>query len=156
MRITDHLKKEHIFLDADLDAKLDVLKFISEACAQNHIVTDPGKLNQGLIQREHTMSTGVGRGIAFPHTTSAEARQAAVILIRLAAPMDFDALDNQPVDIVLALIFPASDPGIHVRMLARVSRLCQNVDFLNAVRQAATPDQLMEEIKIAEYQTDFH
>lgn len=156
MRITDHLKKEHIYLDAALDAKPDVLEFISRACAENHIVNDAGMLNQGLIQREKTMSTGVGRGIAFPHTTSKEARQAAVILIRLAAPMDFDALDDKPVDIVLALIFPESDPGIHVRMLARVARLCQNHDFLDAVRNAATPDQLMEEIKAAETRTDFH
>ena len=113
-------------------------------------------LYDGLIQREQTMSTGVGGGIGFPHTTSKETRQAIVILIRLAKPIDFEALDHQPVDIILGLIFPESNPSIHVRMLARVSRLCQNPEFLSAIKQAEDADLLIEKIKVIENGTSFH
>jgi PTS system fructose-specific IIC component len=156
LKITDHLKKENIFLNVTLDNKPDVLKYISNACATNGIINDPELLYNGLIAREETMSTGVGGGIAFPHTTNPETHNASVILIRLAKPIDFESLDLQPVNIIIGLIFPASDPGIHVRMLARVSRLCQNPDFLDAIKQAEDTDQLIEQISIIENGTGFH
>jgi mannitol/fructose-specific phosphotransferase system IIA component (Ntr-type) len=156
LKISDHLKKENIFLDTTLDSKPDVLKYISDVCAKNGIIRDPELLHKGLIAREQTMSTGVGDGIAFPHTTNPETRNASVILIRLAKPIDFDALDHQPVDIIIGLIFPAADPGIHVRMLARVSRLCQNPDFLNAIKKAEDTDLLIEQIQLIENGSGFH
>lgn len=156
MKITDHLKKENIFLDAMLNNKPDALKYISNVCAHNGIINDPELLYNGLIAREQTMSTGVGGGIGFPHTTSREARHASVILIRLTKPIDFESLDHQPVDTILGLIFPESDPGIHVRMLARISRLCQNPDFLSAIKQAEDADLLIEQIRIIENGTNFH
>jgi mannitol/fructose-specific phosphotransferase system IIA component (Ntr-type) len=156
LKITDHLKKENIFLNTSLESKPDVLKYISDACAQNGIIYDSKILYDGLVQRELTMSTGVGGGIGFPHTTNPEIQHASVILIRLAKPIDFESLDHQPVDIIIGLVFPASDPGIHVRMLARISRLCQNPDFLNAIRQAENADHLIEQIELIENGTIFH
>lgn len=156
MKITDHLKKENIFLDAVLTDKSAVLKYIADVSARNKIVNDPEILYNGLIQREQTMSTGVGGGIGFPHTANPEAEDAGVILIRLATPIDFESLDNQPVDIVLGMIFPESDPAIHVRMLARVSRLCQNRDFLNAIRHAENTDILFEKIGTIENQSGLY
>ena len=156
MKITDHLKKKNIFLDAVLENKPDVLKYISDVCAANGIINDSKILYNGLIQREQTMSTGVGGGIGFPHTANPEARHASVILIRLTKPIEFESLDHQPVDIILGLIFPESDPGIHVRMLARVSRLCQNPDFLSAIKQAKDAERLIKQIKIIENSTSFH
>jgi mannitol/fructose-specific phosphotransferase system IIA component (Ntr-type) len=156
LNITDHLKKENIFLDSTLDSKADVLKYISDVCAKNGIIRDPELLHKGLIEREQTMSTGVGNGLGFPHTTNPETRDACVIVIRLAKPIDFDALDHQPVDIIIGLIFPASDPGIHVRMLARVSRLCQNPDFLNAIKKAEDTDHLIEQIQRIENGSGFN
>jgi mannitol/fructose-specific phosphotransferase system IIA component (Ntr-type) len=156
LNITDHLKKENIFLNATLDNKPDVLKYISDVCVDNGIIRDPELLHKGLIEREQTMSTGVGGGLGFPHTTNPETRTASVILIRLAKPIDFDALDHLPVDIIIGLIFPAADPGIHVRMLARVSRLCQNPDFLNAIKEAKDTGRLIEQIKLIENESGFH
>ncbi|MCD6585706.1 MAG: PTS sugar transporter subunit IIA [Desulfobacteraceae bacterium] len=156
MKITDHLKKESIFLDVTIENKPNVLKYISDACAHNGIITDPELLYNGLLQREKTMSTGVGGGIGFPHTANPEIRYASVILLRLAKPIEFESLDHQPVDIILGLIFPESDPGIHVRMLARVSRLCQNPDFLSAIKQAENAERLIEQIKNIENGTESH
>lgn len=136
-----------------LTDKSAVLKYIADVSAHNGIVNDPEILNNGLIQREQTMSTGVGNGIGFPHTANPEARDAGVVLIRLATPIAFESLDNLPVDIVLGMIFPESDPTIHVRMLARVSRLCQNREFLDAIRHAEKTDTLFEKIQAIENQS---
>ena len=133
-----------------LTDKPAVLKYIADVGAHNGIVNDPEILYNGLIQREQTMSTGVGGGIGFPHTANPEAEDAGVVLIRLKNPIAFESLDNQPVDIVLGMIFPESDPTIHVRMLARVSRLCQNREFLDAIRHAENTDILFEKIQAIE------
>jgi len=156
LKITDHLKKENIFLNAPINTKPDVLRYISDACRQNGAIQDSDLLYNGLVEREQTMSTGVGGGIGFPHTANPEIRQASVILIRLAKPIDFESLDQQPVDIIIGLIFPASDPGIHVRMLARVSRLCQNPEFIDAIKQADDTDLLLEQIKTLEDKAEIH
>ena len=133
-----------------LTDKPAVLKYIADVGATNGIVNDSEILYNGLIQREQTMSTGVGGGIGFPHTANPEAEDAGVVLIRLKTPIAFESLDNQPVDIVLGMIFPESDPTIHVRMLARVSRLCQNHEFLDAIRHAENRDILFEKIQAIE------
>lgn len=152
MKITDYLSTQNIFLDVDLPDKLSVLKFIAKACAKNGIVSDSQALLKGLQEREETMSTGVGKGLAFPHTISAEVRDASVLLIRPASPVDFDALDKKAVEIILALIFPKTKPDIHVRLLARISRLCREPDFLASLKNNANPPQLWQQISQAEEQ----
>lgn len=156
LKIIDYLQAGYIYLDTQLASKTDVLKYIAEVCVQNGIVKSFSTLYEGLIQREDTMSTGVGGGLGFPHTTSPEAKDAAVVLIRLAKPIDFDSLDNHPVAIILALIIPESNPAIHVRLLARVSRLCKLPEFLDAVKQADTSERLFEQIRLLEENTTFH
>jgi len=156
LKIIDYLQTGNIYLDAVLESKTDVLKYIADVCVQNSIAKNSSKLYEGLIQRERTMSTGVGSGIGFPHTTSPEAKEAAVVLIRLVKPIDFDSLDHLPVDIILALIIPESNPAIHVRLLARVSRLCRQPEFLAAIRQADGSKRLFEQIKLLEENTSFY
>ena len=156
MKITDYLRAENIFLDVDLPDKDAVLRFIAEACAKNGIVREQARVYEGLVQREETMSTGIGNGLAFPHTTNDEAEKAAVMLLRLARPVDFDALDKNPVSIVLALIIPQKDTDMHVRLLARVSRLCREDSFVQSVRDAADPLELDQEMRSLEKSTAYY
>jgi mannitol/fructose-specific phosphotransferase system IIA component (Ntr-type) len=156
LKIVDYLQTGNIFLDTALESKTDVLKYVADVCVQNGMVKNFSALYEGLIQREQTMSTGVGGGIGFPHATSPEAGDAAVVLIRLAKPIDFDSLDHLPVDIILALIIPESNPAIHVRLLARVSRLCRQPEFLAAIRQADDAKRLFEQIKLIEENMTFY
>lgn len=152
MKITDYLSTQNIFLDVDLPDKASVLEFIAEACARNGIVKNSKEVLKGLQEREETMSTGVGGGLAFPHTISAEVRDASVLLIRPANPVDFDALDKKAVEIILALIFPKIKPEIHVRLLARISRLCREPAFVSSVKKIAAPPELWRQMHQAEEQ----
>lgn len=150
MNISDYLDARNIFLDAYLQDKTAVLEFIADVCIKNRVAKNKEEVYQGLLEREQTMSTGVGGGLAFPHTTIAEAGQAAVILLRLARPVDFDALDKKPVDVILSLIIPRKDREIHVRLLARISRLCREPAFIEAVRSSADPFELLREMQKVE------
>lgn len=156
MKISDYLRTENIILDIQLPDKSAVLRFIAETCIKNGVAADEAVVIEGLIEREKTMSTGVGGGLAFPHTTSAEVEEAAVILVRPAKPVSFEALDKKPVDIIVALIIPQKDRELHVRLLARISRLCREPEFLDAVRNSRDPSSLKREIQKIEQETIFN
>ncbi len=156
MKICDYLRPEYIFLNTLLPDKKSVLRFVADSCVQKNVVKDAALLHQGLENREKTMSTGVGGGIAFPHTTNSEIEDAAVLLICLSKPTEFDALDNRPVDTIIPIVVSDNRTDLHIRLLARISRLCKNPDFLGVVRRAVSPDKLWEEIKEIEAVTAFH
>lgn len=150
MRIWKLLQKENIFLKAQLLDKEAILHYIADVCKQNKFVSDPGKIFNGLETREQTMSTGIGNGIALPHTTCTDTLKPYVILIHLAKPINFDAIDNKPVDIILAMIIPESETNLHLQILARVSRLCMKPSFLEAIRKTETSEELQGKIKAIE------
>ena len=150
MRIWKLLQKENIFLKVQLLDKEAILHYIADVCIQNNFIKDPGKIFNGLETREQTMSTGIGNGIALPHTTCSDAKHPHVILIHLEKPVNFDAIDNKPVDIVLAMIIPENETNLHLQILARVSRLCMKPEFLMSIRKSKNPQELQEKIKSIE------
>jgi len=156
MKICRYLRTKYIFLNASFPDKESVLRFVADICAKDGIVKDADALYEGMKKREQTMSTGVGSGIALPHTTSREVQDTSVILIHLTEPIDFEALDALPVDIILALIVPDNQADLHLRILAGVSRLCRKPEFLETVRKAGNPQKLCEEISDLEEKMPFH
>ncbi len=94
-----------------------------------------------LLQRERLGSTGLGQGIAIPHAKFAGLKRIVGIFARLAEPIDFDAVDGDPVDIVFLLLAPDGAGADHLKALARISRLLREghaVDKLRASKDAST------------------
>ena len=156
MKIWKYLSSENIFLGLTFASKDGILRYVADACRHAGIVQNSEPIYQGLVLRENLMSTGVGGGIALPHTTCADVEDAVVMLVRLASAVDFEAIDNLPVDIVLALIIPERNRSLHLRILAGISRLCKNVDFMNAVRTETDPKKLRDAIENIENHMAFH
>ena len=93
-----------------------------------------------LMQRERLGSTGLGQGIAIPHGKFAGLKRIVGIFARLAEPIDFDAVDGDPVDVVFLLLAPEGAGADHLKALARISRLLREgsaVEKLRASRDAA-------------------
>ncbi len=147
MQISEHLEVENIFLNKKLNDKDSILRFIADICVQRAMVNDSNLLYDGMRQREQTMSTGVGNGLGFPHTTNPEVKKAVIFLIHLATPVNFEALDNLPVDIILSLVIPENQTTLHLRLLARISRLCRNQKFIQSVRESSDTKELWHLIK---------
>jgi len=90
-----------------------------------------------LIAREKLGSTGLGQGIAIPHCRIAGCGAPLAALLTLAEPIDFDAPDNEPVDLVFALLVPEGEHQRHLDTLAGVARLFSRADFCSGLRGAA-------------------
>lgn len=94
------------------------------------------------IERERLGSTGVGNGVALPHARIEGMDRVVACFARLSEPMDFDAVDGRPVDLICFLLAPADCGGAHLRALARISRLLRRQEMRLRLRAAPTSEAL--------------
>lgn len=122
-------------------SKRQALAVIAEVAARNQKL-DAGQLFEALMEREQAGSTGVGHGVAVPHARVEGLDRLAGVFVRLEQPIAFDAVDDQPVDLLFALLAPKDAGADHLRALARVSRLLRQGDVRERLRQARTVDAI--------------
>jgi PTS system nitrogen regulatory IIA component len=103
---------------------------------------DSGEILDALMEREQEGSTGVGHGVAVPHARLTGLERMRAVFVRLEQPIEFDAVDDQPVDLLFALFAPAEAGSEHLRALARASRLLRRPDMRERLRQAHSADAL--------------
>lgn len=96
----------------------------------------------GLIARERLGSTGLGHGVAIPHGRFNDLTQTIAILVRFAQPVDYDAVDGEPVDLAVALMVPEHSTEEHLQLLATLAEMFSDGQMRGALRQAATPQQI--------------
>lgn len=112
------------------------------AIAANAYGLEAKAVSQSLTDRERLGSTGFGGGIAIPHGKLAGANRVAGVFARLAQPIDFQAIDELPVDLVFMMVSPLEAGADHLKALARVSRRLRDQHFVAKLRGAASPDAL--------------
>jgi PTS system nitrogen regulatory IIA component len=141
MQIGDILDRGAIAPRVTATNKRQVLALISEIASRNFGI-DAGVILDALAEREQAGSTGVGHAVAVPHARLDGLTRMRGVFLRLEHPVDFDSVDDQPVDLVFALFAPPSASTEHLRALARVSRLLRLGDLREHLRQARTPDAI--------------
>lgn len=108
---------------------------------------DVAVVRDALLARERLGSTGLGHGVAIPHGRSPAIAQARAAFVRLAAPIDFNATDQQPVDLVAALIVPAHFTDQHLKLLAELAELFSNGTITDDLRAAPDADALHDALR---------
>lgn len=122
--------------------KRQVLSVIADVAARNYGL-DADVVLDALLEREAAGSTGLGHGVALPHARLAGLDRMRGVFLRLEQPTEFESVDDQPVDLVFALLAPLDSNTEHLRALARVSRLLRQGDLRQQLRQARTPDAIL-------------
>ena len=140
MLISEFLDRDGVMLRA-AGSKRHALSQLAEA-AGRRLGVDPHAALDRLTERERAGSTGVGGGVALPHARLRGLQRVHAVFVRLDAPVDFDAVDDKPVDLIFALLAPEETAGEHLRALACVSRLLRREDLRAQLRAAPTPDAL--------------
>ena len=95
-----------------------------------------------VLQRERLGSTGVGNGIAIPHGKLSQLKSIAGVFARLETPVDFEALDDQPVDLVFLLLAPEGAGADHLKALSRIARVFRDADLVAKLRSTESPSAL--------------
>jgi PTS system nitrogen regulatory IIA component len=141
MNIGDLLDRNAIALRVSAAGKRQALAVISEIAGRNFGL-DVGEVLDALTEREAAGSTGVGHGVAVPHARLEGLQRMRGVFVRLAQPVAFEAVDEQPVDLLFALFAPKDAGAEHLRALARVSRLLRQPEMRERLRQARTADAI--------------
>jgi PTS system nitrogen regulatory IIA component len=126
MRIVDFLQPEDIVPRLSATTKGELLDELAGVLAKSHAGVDHAELLRVLQERERLGSTGIGYGIAIPHGKMRRVDNILLAFGRSIAGIDFNALDNRPVHLFFVLVAPEDAAGVHLKMLARISRLLKD------------------------------
>ncbi len=138
MTLTDLLSPAAVISPLRANGKKQALQELAQHAAALTGLPDR-EIFEALLQRERLGSTGIGDGIAIPHGRMPGIDRLVGLFARAEKPIDFDALDGQPVDIIFVLIAPEGAGADHLKALARVARVLRNQPVLEQVRKIRDP-----------------
>ncbi len=141
MQISDLLSPEGVLPSLKVKDKKQLLQQLADKASLLTRVPSP-RILETLVERERLGTTGVGQGIAIPHGRLTEIKKITGIFAKLETPIEYEAVDNQPVELVFMLLAPEGAGADHLKALARVSRLLRNQSACEKLRKAATSEAL--------------
>jgi PTS system nitrogen regulatory IIA component len=146
MKITEILDADSIIADLKAKGKRDVIAELVEPLIKGGKVRDKNKLLDALMERERLGSTGIGENVAIPHAKSNEIDGIVATFGRSNGGINFDSLDQKPVYFVFLLIAPEKSAGMHLKTLARISKLLKNPSFRHDLMKARDEKEIYEAI----------
>ena len=146
MRLTEILKAQNLKVPLAAKTKNEAIAELVNLLATNGEVADPRKVLDSVLEREATRTTGIGNGLAIPHGKCTGVDHLVMAIGRPAAPIDFQAIDGRPVNLIWLLASPPDKTGPHIHALARISRLMTIDRFRQALAAAQTAQELYDAI----------
>ncbi|MEL6362886.1 MAG: PTS sugar transporter subunit IIA [Pseudomonadota bacterium] len=141
MGVQDILSREAVIPNVAARCKREVISIVAKrACELTGIADET--ISAALMDREQLGSTGLGDGVAIPHGKIAGLNKITGVFAKLSTPIDFDAVDGMPVDLVFLLLAPSEASAAHLKALAKVSRLLREADIREALRGAETTEAI--------------
>jgi len=143
MRILDFLEKDSIELDLKAKNKKEVIEEMIEVLGKKNAIVDKKVAVESLLEREELGSTGVGQGIAIPHSKTKGVKELVGVFGVSRQGVDFDALDGETVNIFFMLLAPEGAAGLMLKALARVSNFLKNKYYRRKILDAKTMDDIV-------------
>ncbi|AKH68857.1 PTS IIA-like nitrogen-regulatory protein PtsN [Spongiibacter sp. IMCC21906] len=128
-----------------VNSKKRLLEQVAQFISEDDSNYDQGELFNDLLARERLGSTGIGHGVAIPHCRSSRCQRITGILLKLDKAIEFESIDDQPVDLVFALIVPAEAHDEHVKVLGSLAAAFNEESFRSRLRQADSDQTLFEQ-----------
>jgi nitrogen PTS system EIIA component len=155
MKLSDFVVNEAILVDLQATAKEEAIREIVRSLSQAGRLAegDLESVTRAILGREELGSTGIGQGVAVPHTRHPTVNRLVGTVALSKRGVDFAALDGEPVDIFFLLISPPNQPGDHLRALETISRHLKDERFVSFLRQAKTRENVTELLEEADQGT---
>jgi len=142
MKILDILDKRMIISQLASTHKTGVLRELVRVLAQVEKEVDEEKMVEILLERESLGSTGIGEGVAIPHGKSPEVKKLLASFGRSLPGVDFQSMDGKPAHLFFLLVAPENSAGIHLKALARISRLMKEQNFRKRLMEANSAEEI--------------
>jgi fructose-specific phosphotransferase system IIA component len=144
MNLLDILSLDTIRVPLHATEKRAAIDELVDVLAEAGKAADPVSLKNAVWTRETTRSTGIGYSLAIPHGKCDGVSDLAMAIGKPATPIDFNAVDGQPVRLIVMLASPINRTTDHIQALARISRIMSSEDFRNRIYQAESAEQIYE------------
>lgn len=152
MKLTDFVVQEAIVTDLQVTSKDDAIKAMTAELRSSGTISeeDEESIVAHILKREELGSTGIGNGVAVPHTKHPSVDRLVATVALARDGVDFASLDGEPVYILFLLVSPPDRPGDHLRGLENISRHLRNQNFCNFLRQAQSREDIWDLLQEAD------
>lgn len=144
MSIVKLLSEETVFPALSADTKEELLNTMVDSFQSAVNEKELEQIRTAVLEREKIMSTGVGKGLAIPHGKAAGITNNFAAFALLDEPIDYEAIDDQPVSMVFLLVGPEHQNSMHIKMLSRISRLMNNPAFRDKLSACSTAEEILQ------------
>ncbi len=144
MKVSELLNEDNILLDVEAKDKYELIDKLIDVVTNSGKVLDKEKVRNCVYEREKILSTGVGKGFAVPHGKTDAVTDIVLAFAITKEPLDYEALDKQPVRLVLLMVGKDSLVSSHIKLLSRISRLMNNDEFRENLLNAKTKQEVLE------------
>ncbi len=144
MKLSDLLHTDFIIADLKGTSKEGVINELVDLFKDDSRVIDLKKVREAVLEREKIMSTGVGKGFAIPHGKTNAVNEILAAFGKTDSSIDYQALDNQPVNLVFLLVGKDNMVSTHIKLLSRISRMMTKEEFRDKLRLAKSSDEILE------------
>ena len=143
MKIQDLLRKDVMLLDLQATEKTAVIEEMIKSLVDHGYVTDFETCKEGILAREALTSTGLGEGIAMPHSKNSAVKEATVLFAKSNKGVDYESLDGQPTDLFFMIAAPEGANDTHLAALAELSQYLMKDGFADKLRKVSSPDEVI-------------
>ena len=143
MKIQDLLRKDVMLLDLQATEKTAVIEEMIHSLVDHGYVTDFETFKEGILARESLTSTGLGDGIAMPHSKNSAVKEATVLFAKSNKGVDYESLDGQPTDLFFMIAAPEGANDTHLAALAELSQYLMKDGFADKLRKVSSPDEVI-------------
>lgn len=144
MNIISLLDSSTVIPDLKATSKKEVLNELISSLSSKVDEEELEAIHKAVFEREEIMSTGVGKGLAIPHGKASGIKDNYAAFALLTSPVEYEAIDSQPVTMVFLLVGPQSSNSFHIKMLSRISRLMNNSEFRKELNDCETAEEILE------------
>ncbi|MBL7033548.1 MAG: PTS sugar transporter subunit IIA [Candidatus Delongbacteria bacterium] len=153
MKLCTTLSEETVFTGISAPDKQALLREMVRRLAAVHSCADPEGLVEIILEREQEISTGIGGGVAIPHANQAPVTETLLAAATLATPLEFNAIDGKPVKLVFLVLTGSGKAGLHLKILARISRMSHKEQLLQDLINADSATEFLRHL--ADFESKF-
>ena len=142
MKICEVLKPSAVIPELDVDSKEEAIDELLKLFKEDERIIDIEEVKKAVMEREKIMSTGVGHGFGIPHCKTSKVTEIVAAFGKTKKPIDFEALDGNPVNLIFLLIGKDNLVAPHIKLLSRISLLMNNEDIREKLNNATSRDEI--------------
>lgn len=148
--LSDLLSSMRVRVPLEATTKEEILRELVDVLAEDQAIGDRQDVLRVVREREKVLSTGIGHGVALPHGKSDACPDLSIAAGVTRVPIDFDALDQEPVQLIFLLVGPESAAGPHIKALSRISRLVRQPELRQRLKEARDSQAFLDVLREAE------